>query len=92
MRTIADIESDWLLFLESRQIRVKCRWFELSLNCDNPEFVPYAKLFYRSLSKKDKRIIEEDRTRATRDFFHYNRYSFKSFMRLYYNHCDSIRR
>lgn len=91
IRTIEDIESDWLDYLEKKLIKVRRKWFEPTLDCDKPEFVPHAKAFYKTLSKQDRLIIEADRVRASRDFFYYNSYSRKSFMKLYYSYKKLIK-
>lgn len=87
---LADIDNKWLHYLEKHGVKTKTHWWQNSLDCSKPQFLPHAKKFWTTLSKDEKQCIKVDNEHAQRDLFYYLSIPHPSFRKAFYSYQKQI--
>lgn len=87
---LADIDKKWLHYLEKHGVKIKTHWWQNSLDCSKPQFIPHAKTFWATLSKDEKQCIKVDNEHAQRDLFYYLSIPHPSFRKCFYSYRKQI--
>ena len=54
---LAEIDKKWLHYLEKHGVKSKTHWWQNSLDCSKPQFLPHAKKFWAKMKSNVLKLI-----------------------------------